>query len=66
MTITYNSFIRAKSEIPWIKPCYLVLTNIIFTCFNYNKPSHITKEYPKPQKRDLKEIKEELEESYNN
>jgi hypothetical protein len=36
-----------------------------FTCFNYNKPGHIAKECPELRRGDLKEIKEELEESYD-
>jgi hypothetical protein len=63
---TPSPFVRAKSETPRTEPRRPVPTNATFTCFNYNKPGHITKECPEPRRRDLKEIKEELEESYDN
>jgi hypothetical protein len=64
-TIAYSPFVRAKSETPRAEPRRLTPADTVFTYFNYDKLGYITKECPKPQRGDLKEIKEELEGSYD-
>ena len=63
---TPSLFVRAKSETPRTEPRRPAPADATFTCFNCDKPGHIAKECPEPRRGDLKEVKEELEGSYDN
>ena len=62
---TPSLFVRAKSETPRTEPRCLAPADVTFTCFNCDKPGHITKECPEPRRGDLKEIEEEPEGLYD-
>jgi hypothetical protein len=64
-TTAHGPFVRARSETPRTEPRRPAPANAVFTCFNCDKPGHIAKECPEPQRGDLKEIGEELEGSYD-
>lgn len=58
-------FVRARSETPRTEPRRPPPVNTIFICFNCDKPSYYTSDYPELYKIEVKEIEKELEKSYN-
>jgi len=64
-TTTKAPFVRARSETPHAEPRRPPPANATLICFNCDKPGHYASECPELRKVEVKEIEEELEESYD-